>query len=338
MTKLQERVKEISDELGRVELPLPQEARQYTFTEVSDPSLDEGDRIDREEGNWELAGSHYWTIFEKDTDATNRARGLISAVQMLINHGELDRAIAMLNDELPNVQEALEGRDQIYYIAYALTKPGWIYEQKGDFGRALGYWESVKILLGTPQNENEEIVLDTARHFIGRCATTLATWGIDVENNYSLAKSNFEESLEYSQKRFLEKKASPANVGFQHRWLSVIAIYQGSLEEAEEENAKAIAYFQKHIDTENPTSGIMGYAIHDQALIAYQKGDWEEAKRLFNEELRIWTEVQSYERGQADALLGLALVEMELGNQDRVVELAKEALQKNPAVKEKGFI
>jgi len=231
----------------------------------------------------------------------------------------------------------LSGRDSTYIEAYAATKPGWVADMEGRHDEAIVAFQRAKELIGEPQSEEEEITLSVCRHFIGRNATQNAIHGINAEVNFALGRQNFLEDRRYWEEQIAKGKGNSMNLAFQDHWLVTIAVYQGDLREAEAIIERERSLVDEFV-YESPKSGARGYYYHDLAVLEVAHGNMEQARDYFDQELKQWTEVQQYGRGQADALMGIAMCLLAEGQNEEAQTYLERAVAANPKIKQKGFI
>ncbi len=273
---------------------------------VEGATLEKGSKLESN-GSWREAANVFYTVGRESNIVHERCDALISLSQNLINLGKFGQAretLKQVNEEAA----VLKGRESMYFSARVLEKKAWIADYEGDFGDEANYLLVARDLIGEPQNKDEEDLVSTSVHFLGR-----ATFGQAIsikDKNVRVGKLN--QALGYFNSdlaRFLKMREdgnpAPANEGFQYAWMARCYISLGELKKAEDYVHRAMENF-KECELSHTGSGIMATGHVLEGGIALAKGRTRQARASFEEALIINYSKERYPKGEADALLGIA--------------------------------
>jgi tetratricopeptide (TPR) repeat protein len=85
-------------------------------------------------------------------------------------------------------------------------------------------------------------------------------------------------------------------------------------------------------------SGMMSYYFLLVGNLEFEKGHIKKAKKAYKESLRISSEVMNYPPSQADALVGIAMCNNELGQKTLAKRHFEKALRLNPNLTTRGYV
>lgn len=265
---------------------------------INEATLDTAKDMDFSHGNYVESANHYFSVFERSSDRSEKLEALFGLTQQLINLGRFGQARKYLGQvDGIALSDPLNEKLGVLGIVRKNEKLGWIADYEGDFEKAILYFESARTLIDgvgvipDEPDEAEKKVYSTATHFLGR-----AYFGL---GNYHKAIEYFNEHLESTELNLDER-------GFGHAWLARCYIAGGDMKMASEEIKNTRLMFDEFL-INKPERGTMAHYYMLNGEFMLKKGEFGKARDQFELALGVHLKNERYPRGESRAMLAIAL-------------------------------
>lgn len=296
---------------------------------VENATIESAKEQDRN-GDFIVSANHYYSVYETSNNSIGKSNALIGLAQQLINLGRFGQAKEILFHGSVDFSPVLSGRERSCFDARVEEKLGWIADYTGNFEESLKRFSNVNRIMRelSPETLEEKELGLTAIHFLGRATFGLASQGKDRERN--LSKSIYFFSLSLLGYRNLEGDRT-MEIGFCHAWLARTHLEKGEIEKAGECLDNMRESFEKYLTT-NPERGIMAQYFLLKGVFEMKKGKIKDSQSDFEKSLEIRYEKERYPKGEAEALMGIAVCRWGQGKLGEAISYGLQAFKTYPLI------